>query len=121
MLMARIPVPKNPRLAGWLSAVPGLGQLYNGQPGRAVIAFGGTLGFFAIAFLFVEGPNVLLPAVHAGGLVTILAGLVGVLLFLTFLLAGMTFWYIAFHDALLTARDLQAGRESTGRWWFFHR
>ncbi len=69
----------------------------------------------------VEGPNALLPAIHAGALLTILGGVIGVLLFLTFLLAGMTFWYIAFHDALVTARDRRAGRESTGRWWFLHR
>lgn len=122
-MMARpgVEVSRNPRLAGWLSIVPGLGQLYNGQPRRALVVLGGTLGFFALAFASVEGPNVLLLALHAGGLLTVVVGLLGVLLFLGFLLAGMTFWYIGFHDALVSARDLQAGRPSTGRWWFFHR
>jgi len=98
-----------------------LGQLYNGQPVRAAIALGGTVGLFALSAAAVEGPNALLPAIRAGALLTILGGIIGVLLFLVFLLAGMTFWYIAFHDALATARDRRAGRASTGRWWFFHR
>ncbi len=112
---------QNPRIACWLSVVPGLGQLYNGYPGRAAIALLGTLACFALSLVAVEGPNTVLPAIGAGGLLTVIAGIVGVLLFLTFFLAGMTFWYIAFHDALTTARDLRAGRASKGRWWFFHR
>ncbi len=121
MARQRFEISRNPRLAGWLSIVPGLGQLYNGQPARAVTVLGGTLGLFALAFASVEGPNALLLAIRAGALLTVVVGLVGVLLFLTFLLAAMTTWYIGFHDALVTARDLQACRPSSGRWWFFHR
>src|SRR5207253_7783145 len=45
----------NPRLAGWLSLVPGLGQLYNRQPRKAMTFFIGVAGLF---FLSLNVPGI---------------------------------------------------------------
>jgi len=43
----RLPGHRNPRLAGWLSAaVPGAGQIYNGQWWKVPIIYGGATGLF---------------------------------------------------------------------------
>jgi hypothetical protein len=43
----RLPGHRNPRLAGWLSAaVPGAGQVYNGQWWKVPIIYGGATGLF---------------------------------------------------------------------------
>lgn len=113
------------RLATWLSAVPGFGQLYNRQPKRAAIFF------FAVIALFVITLNI--PGVTAqllawwkprGGAMVVLSLFVEMLSLLVFMatfLFGLIFWYDAMHDARRAAQEVNGERQPGGRWWWFHR
>lgn len=110
------------RLAAGLSVVPGLGQLYNRQPRKAV--------FFLLATVLTLGPAVLLIMFgeqvghglidrHAFTLFLLLA-FVSVLLFLVLFVLGLFFWASAAADARRSALALHngGGSEAT-RVWFF--
>ena len=108
----------NRKVAAALTVVPGLGQLYNGQPGKA-------LSFF-LATLFTIGPAVALItagerighsllASHAGAFFFVVA-LVSVVLFLLLFVMGLFAWISAVVDAWSSAQALGAGeREQAGR------
>ena len=114
-----------PSTAGWLSLIPGLGQLYNGEPAKAVTFFLG------VPLLLVASLNV--PAVtdallgwwkpHGHLMVTmsLLIEMISLLIFIGLFLAALAFWYAAAHDARVTARAFTAGKAVGGRWWLFHR
>src|SRR6202035_3622873 len=95
------------RLATWLSAIPGLGQLYNRQPKKAAIFLLGVVGLFVLT-LNIPGAT--------GELVALFSLLV---FMITFLLA-LTFWYDAMHDARRIAQERNGQRKPGGRWWLFH-
>lgn len=111
------------RIAAGLSLVPGAGQLYNGQPRKAV--------FYALATLLTIGPAVLLITFGeriGSGLLQqksfatfLLLALGSVLLFLLVFVLGLYFWASAVVDAWYSARELSAGTPGAeNRWWFFH-
>lgn len=112
---------RDPRVAAALSVVPGLGQLYNLQPGKAA--------FFLLATIFTIGPAVLLitagerlgtTLLHRGaGTAFLLLALGSVIVFLALLLLGLAFWASAVVDARRSAVEISERRLSSGRWWFF--
>jgi TM2 domain-containing membrane protein YozV len=112
---------RDPRLAAALSVVPGLGQLYNLQPGKAA--------FFLLATVFTIGPAVLLitggerlgtTLLHRGaGTAFLLLALGSVVVFLALFLLGLAFWASAAVDARRSAIEITEHRLTTGRWWFF--
>jgi TM2 domain-containing membrane protein YozV len=110
---------RNANLAASLSVLPGLGQLYNFQPRKA-------LGFF-LMWVFTIGPSVLL--IMGGerfghslleqkqfGLFLLVA-FASIIAFLVLFLLGLTFWAAAVVDARRSAKELSEGREGTRQWW----
>lgn len=111
------------RIAAALSIVPGAGQVYNGQPRKAV--------FYGLATLLTIGPAVLLitfgervgsSLLQRQSFATfLLLALGSVLLFLLVFVLGLYFWASAVVDARYSARELSAGVPGAdNRWWFFH-
>jgi hypothetical protein len=113
------------RLATWLSMVPGLGQLYNRQPKRAVIFLFGVIMLFVVTLNIPGATGELLalwkPRGSAMVLLSLLVEMVSLLVFISTFLLALTFWYDAMHDARRTAQERNGERQSGGRWWLFHR
>jgi hypothetical protein len=110
---------RNPTVAATLSILPGLGQLYNFQPRKALS--------FLLIWVFTLGPSVLL--IMGGeslghtllerksfGLFLLVA-FGSIIAFLTMFLLGLTFWASAVVDARRSAKELSEGRPPTQRWW----
>ncbi len=101
----------NPIAAVILSIVPGLGQLYNGQPRKAL--------YFLLSTALTIGPAVLLitegqTVGHAlltsnSGALFLLVALVSVFAFIGLFLAGLFLWASAAIDAWQSATALRAG------------
>ena len=121
----KAPRQRSVRLATWLSVVPGLGQLFNRQPGKAAIFFGGVAGlFFACLNIPAVTDHLLAWWRPRGGLMVTLSLIVqmlSLLIFVGLFMAGLTFWYASMHDARLTARRGESALTADGRWWLFHR
>jgi arabinogalactan oligomer / maltooligosaccharide transport system permease protein len=125
------PVVRSPRrrarirLATWLSLVPGLGQLYNRQPKKAVIFLLGVVLLFLVTLNIPGATAELLafwkPRGSAMVLLSLLVEMLSLLVFISTFLLALTFWYAAMHDARLTAQERNGDRQSGGRWWLFHR
>jgi len=113
------------RLASWLSLVPGLGQLYNRQPKKAVIFLLGVVGLFLVTLNIPGATAELLAFWKPRGSVMVLLSLglemFSLLVFITTFLLALTFWYDAMHDARRTAQERNGERQPGGRWWLFHR
>jgi arabinogalactan oligomer/maltooligosaccharide transport system permease protein len=113
------------RLATWLSAVPGLGQLYNRQPMKALIFLIGVVGLFLVTLNIPGATGELLafwkPRGSAMVLLSLLVEMLSLLVFISTFLLALTFWYDAMHDARRTAQERNGQREPGGRWWLFHR
>jgi arabinogalactan oligomer / maltooligosaccharide transport system permease protein len=113
------------RLATWLSAVPGLGQLYNRQPKKAVLFLLGVVGLFLVTLNIPGATAELLalwkPRGSAMVLLSLLAEMFSLLVFISTFLLALTFWYDAMHDARRTAQERNGERQPGGRWWLFHR
>jgi hypothetical protein len=113
------------RLATWLSAVPGLGQLYNREPKKAAIFFLGVIGLFLLTLNIPGATAELLafwkPRGNAMVLLSLLLEILSLLVFMSVFFFALTFWYDAMHDARRTAQERNGEREPGGRWWWFHR
>jgi len=115
----------NPTVAGWLSLIPGLGQLYNRQPRKAGVFAAGVVVLLYLSFS--------IPGVTAeflawwrprGSLqvaLSVIVELVSLLGFIGAFLAGLLFWYAAGHDARRTALEARTATPATGRWWLFRK
>ena len=113
------------KLATWLSIVPGLGQLYNRQPKRAVI-FLGSVVLLVLVTLNIPGATAEFLAFwkpRGGGMVllSLFLEMLSLLVFMTTFLLALTAWYDAMHDARRTAQEMNGERQPAGRWWLFHR
>ncbi len=115
----------NPRRAAYLSIVPGLGQLTNGQPKKAAAFLVGVVALFALSF---SVPGLTTDVVGAwrprGSLMvslSVILELVSLLVFIALFMAALVFWYASIHDARLTAVERNAGTPTRGRWWLFRR
>ncbi len=113
------------QLATWLSAVPGLGQLYNRQPKKAAIFLLGVVGLFLITLNIPGATAELLAFWKPRGstmvLLSLFVEILSLLLFMSVFFLALTFWYDAMHDARRTAQERNGEREPGGRWWWFHR
>ncbi len=101
----------NPYVATGLSLIPGLGQLYNGQPRKAAYYFLFTLLTVGPAILLItEGQNIGhgLLARHSDGLFLIVA-LLSVLIFIGLFLTGLFAWGSSVIDAWQSAKALRSG------------
>jgi len=112
-------------LATWLSVVPGLGQLYNRQPKKAVIFLLGVVGLFLLTLNIPGATAELLafwkPRGSAMVLLSLFVEILSLLLFMSVFFLALTFWYDAMHDARRTAQERNGERKPGGRWWWFHR
>jgi len=115
----------NVRLATWLSAIPGLGQLYNRQPGKAAIFLLGVLSLFVITLNIPGATGELLalwrPRGSAMVVLSLFVQILSLLLFMATFFLALTAWYDAMHDARRTAQEINGERAPGGRWWLFHR
>jgi arabinogalactan oligomer/maltooligosaccharide transport system permease protein len=113
------------RLATWLSAIPGLGQLYNRQPKKAAIFLLGVVALFVFTLNIPGATGELLALWKPRGsfmvVLSLLLEMISLLVFMTTFLLALTFWYDAMHDARRTAQEVNGEREPGGRWWLFHR
>jgi hypothetical protein len=112
----------NPRVAAVLSLIPGLGQLYNGQPRKAML--------FLVSIVLTLGPAVLLITFgerfghslidqHAFAFFLLVA-FGSVLLFLVLFILGLYLWASAAADARRTAISIREGgvADETKVWFF---
>jgi TM2 domain-containing membrane protein YozV len=113
------------RLATWLSAIPGLGQLYNRQPKNAAVFLLGVVGLFLLTLNIPGATGELLalwkPRGSAMVLLSLLVEMLSLLVFMSTFLLALTFWYDAMHDARRTAQERNGERQPGGRWWLFPR
>jgi len=109
---------RNPTLAATLSILPGLGQLYNFQPRKAIT--------FLLSWVLTMGPSILLITAGEGfghrlledkqfGAFLVVA-FASILAFLVLFLLGLTVWASAVIDARRSARELSQGLPPTQRW-----
>jgi TM2 domain-containing membrane protein YozV len=99
------------RVAAALCVLPGLGQLYNGQPRKAVFFFLGTLFSLGPAVLLItygEGfGHSLLGGHHFAAFLVVAFG--SVLIFLVLFVLGLFLWASSAADAWRTARAIRSG------------
>lgn len=100
-----------PRVAAGLSIVPGLGQLYTGQPGKAAYYFLGSVVALVGSGLLIVNAVGFGHGLIAGGAVTgaLLLALLAIVVFLGLLIAGLFLWASAAVDAYQSAREISAG------------
>ena len=109
---------RNPRLARWMSIVPGLGQLYYGAPKRAVQYLAGVLLPAALAAVIYQWSLFDLATAPIGGLAKSIAFLASELVVLTLLIIFVSFWIAASWDARQGTIALNEGREHHPKWWY---
>jgi hypothetical protein len=110
-----------PNLAAALCVVPGGGQVYNGQPGKAAFFLLGTVGSMGPAILLITsgerlGTNLL--NAHRFTLFLLFA-FASIVVFLALFLLGLALWASSVVDARRTAQERNAGAPpgASGRWW----
>lgn len=108
---------RSPRLARWLSIIPGLGQIYYGAPWRAAEYLAGVVVPAVLAAL-IYSYSYDLGAIHAGALLTSLAFVVSELVVLSLIVALVSFWIAAGWDAQQGTIALNEGRRHEPVWWF---
>jgi hypothetical protein len=108
---------RSPRLARWLSIIPGLGQIYYGAPRRAAQYLAGVVVPAVLAAL-IYSYSFDLGVIHAGALLTSLALVVSELVVLSLIVALVSFWIAAGWDARQGTIALNEGRRHQPVWWF---
>jgi hypothetical protein len=108
---------RSPRLARWLSIIPGLGQMYYGAPKRAAQYLAGVVVPGVLAAL-IYSYSFDLGAIHAGAVVTSLAFVVSELIVLSLIVALVSFWIAAGWDARQGTIALNEVRRYEPIWWF---
>jgi cell division protein FtsW (lipid II flippase) len=112
----------NWRIAVGLCVVPGLGQLYNGQPRKALFFLLGTLLTLGPAIvLIMYGEDVGHALIVSGAsAVFLLVAFISVLVFLVLFVTGLFLWASSATDARRTARARREGDlEAAARVSFF--
>jgi arabinogalactan oligomer/maltooligosaccharide transport system permease protein len=111
---------RDPRVAAGLSIIPGVGQLYNGQPRKAA--------YFLLTTFFAVGPAValIMTGERLGSALLdrraftafLLLAFGSIIIFLALFCLGLAFWASAVVDARRSAIELNEGRPPTERWRF---
>lgn len=105
--------------------MPGLGQLYNREPVKALIFLVAVILSFVVTLNIPGATAELLawwkPRGSAMVLLSLFLEMLSLLLFMGTFLLGLTIWYDAMHDARRTAQEVSGDRLPGGRWWLFHR
>src|ERR1700730_10009147 len=109
---------RNPRVARWVSIIPGLGQLYYGAPRRAAQYLAGVLVPAVLAAAIYEWSLFDLATAPMGGLAKSLAFLFSELVVLTLVIIFVSFWIAAGWDARQGTIALNDGREHHPKWWY---
>jgi len=116
--IGRVPSKRrSPRLARWLSLIPGLGQLYYGAPRRAAQYLAGVVVPAVLAAL-TYSYSFDLGAIHAGAVLTSLALVASELVVLSLIVALVSFWIAAGWDARLGTIAFNQGLDHEPVWWF---
>jgi TM2 domain-containing membrane protein YozV len=113
-----LPRRRSPRVARWLSIIPGLGQLYYGAHRRAVQYFAGVVVPAFLAALIYQWSLFDLATAPIGGLGKSLAFLLSELVVLTLVVVLFSFWIAAGWDARQGTIALNEGREHRPKWWY---
>ena len=116
---------RRPGRAAWLSLIPGLGQLYNFQPLKALVFLAGVPALFLISAsipgLTAEFLAWWRPRGSFQVAISVIIELLSLLVFIGVFLCGLIFWYGAAHDARASANELNVGKPTEGRWWLFRK
>jgi hypothetical protein len=110
------------RMAAALSIVPGGGQLYNGQAGKARYYFVWAVGCLAADVLFFLGGSALGRQWIADGrlIAAMIFGMVAILVFIGLLVYGLFIWGSAVVDATAGAREIAATGKASPKLRYFH-
>jgi hypothetical protein len=101
----------NPQISVGLSLIPGLGQIYNGQPRKALWFFLWTVFTIGPAIVLISAGQYVGHALltHHSGALFLLVALVSVFAFLSLFLAGLFIWASSAIDAWQSAVAMGAG------------
>ena len=101
----------NPGVAAGLSIVPGLGQLYNRHPRKALYYLSWTVFTIGPAILLIMAGQTVGHTLltHGSGALFLLIALVSVFAFIGLFLAGLFIWASSIIDAYQSAVALGAG------------
>ncbi|MGH7722057.1 MAG: hypothetical protein ACRENL_04370 [Candidatus Dormibacteria bacterium] len=110
------------RVAAALSVVPGGGQLYNGQSGKARYYFMWAVGCLGADVLFFLGGSALGRQWIADGrlVLAMVFGMFAILVFIGLLVYGLFIWGSAVVDAAAGAREIAGGAEPSRKLRYFH-
>jgi hypothetical protein len=110
------------RIAAALSLLPGAGQLYNGQAGKARYYFGWTIGCLGADVLFFLGGSALGRQWIADGrlILAMIFGMIAIFVFLGLLIYGLFIWGSAVVDATAGAREIAGQGEASPKLRYFH-
>jgi hypothetical protein len=110
------------RIAAALSIVPGGGQLYNGQAGKARYYFSWAVGCLAADVLFFLGGSALGRQWIADGRLVpaMIFGMVAILVFIGLLVYGLFIWGSAVVDATTGAREIAETGTASPQLRYFH-
>lgn len=108
------------RIALALSVVPGLGQLYNGQPLKGLrLLFGTVIALAGSIWMFLELAYHRSALYSDLGLLLLAVSLLAVVVFLAVFIYGLFLWSSALFDAHECARLLARGERAPRRICFF--
>jgi hypothetical protein len=110
------------RVAAALSIVPGAGQLYNGQVGKARYYFLWALGCLGADVLFFLGGSALGRQWIADGrlILAMIFGMIAIFVFIGLLVYGLFIWGSAVVDATAGAREIAQHGEASPKLRYFH-
>jgi hypothetical protein len=110
------------RIAAALSVIPGAGQLYNGQAGKARYYFLWAVGCLAADVLFFLGGSALGRQWIADGRLVpaMIFGMLAIVVFIGLLVYGLFIWGSAVVDATAGAREIAASGEASPKLRYFH-
>jgi hypothetical protein len=110
------------RIAAALSIVPGGGQLYNGQAGKARYYFMWAVGCLGADVLFFLGGSALGRQWIADGRLVpaMIFGMIAIFVFLGLLIYGLFIWGSAVVDATAGAREISLGVGASPKLRYFH-
>ncbi len=110
------------RVAAALSLIPGGGQLYNGQAGKARYYFAWAVGCLGADVLFFLGGSALGRQWIADGrlILAMIFGMIAIFVFIGLLVYGLFIWGSAVVDATAGAREISLTGTPSPKLRYFH-